>query len=136
MKKLLSTPLGTFIKGFLSIVLAMWVSELSNGHDLFSMDCQMIKKLCVAGIVPNIHILINWLNPEYKGYGKNLVNQDIYDMSLQKYRDHIPLESYDYENLWILISNPDCVIEYEITPIEPVSHCGDSCEIDSRVFVD
>jgi hypothetical protein len=38
------------------------------------MDIVMVKKLIVAGIIPNIHILINWLNPEYKGYGvgKNL----------------------------------------------------------------
>ena len=68
--KLLSTPFGTFIKGFLSIVLAMWVAELTNGHDLFSMDVAMIKKLIVAGLVPNVHVLINWLNPEYKGYGR------------------------------------------------------------------
>jgi hypothetical protein len=70
MKHLLTTPIGTFIKGFLSIVLAMWVAELSNGHDLFSMDIVMIKKLIVAGIVPNIHVLVNWLNPAYQGYGK------------------------------------------------------------------
>jgi hypothetical protein len=73
MKKLLATPLGTFIKGFLSIVLAMWVGELSNGHDLFSMDIDMVKKLCVAGIIPNIHVLINWFDPEYKNYGKEKI---------------------------------------------------------------
>lgn len=70
MKQLLTTPVGTFIKGFLSIVLAMWVAELANGHDLFSMDIVMIKKLIVAGLVPNIHVLVNWLNPNYTGYGK------------------------------------------------------------------
>jgi hypothetical protein len=71
---IMASPLGSFIKGFLGIILAMWVAELSNGHDLFSMDIVMVKKLIVAGIIPNIHILINWLNPEYKGYGvgKNL----------------------------------------------------------------
>lgn len=70
MKNILASPLGTFIKGFLSIVLAMWVAELSNGHDLFSFDIAMAKKLIVAGIIPNIHVLINWLNPQYIGYGK------------------------------------------------------------------
>ena len=70
MKKLLTTPIGTFIKSFLSIVLAMWVAELANGHDLFSMDIAMIKKLIVAGLVPNIHVLVNWLNPAYQEYGK------------------------------------------------------------------
>lgn len=71
MKKLLTTPLGTFIKAFLSIVLAMWVGELSNGHDLFTMDLPMVKKIIVAGLVPNIHILVNWLNPQYTQYGTN-----------------------------------------------------------------
>lgn len=76
MKELLTTPIGTFLKGFLSIVLAMWVAELTNGHDLFSMDLTMAKKLIVAGIVPNIHVLINWLNPEYKAYGNNKTETD------------------------------------------------------------
>lgn len=70
-QKLFASPLGTFIKSFLSIILAMWVAELSNGHDLFSMDIVMAKKLIVAGIIPNIHILINWLNPAYSDYGKS-----------------------------------------------------------------
>lgn len=68
-----ASPLGTFIKGFLSIVLAMWVGELANGHDLFSMDIVMTKKLIVAGIIPNAHILLNWLNPAYQNYGKDKV---------------------------------------------------------------
>ena len=119
MKKLLASPLGTFIKGFFSIVLAMWVSELSSGHDLFSMDLPMIKKLIVAGIIPNIHILINWLNPEYKGYGANkLLDLDMYDLSLQKFRDNSNLDFDDDENLWILINCTNCVLEYQITPIE------------------
>lgn len=71
LNKILTTPIGTFLKGFTSIVLAMWVSELTQGHDLFSMDIAMIKKLMVAGIVPNIHVLINWINPEYKQYGES-----------------------------------------------------------------
>jgi len=77
MKNLLSSPLGTFIKSFLSIVLAMWVAELSNGHDLFSFDIVMAKKLIVAGIIPNIHVLINWLNPQYTQYGKGKLEAKI-----------------------------------------------------------
>lgn len=119
MKKLLASPLGTFIKGFLSIVLAMWVSELSSGHDLFSMDLPMIKKLIVAGLIPNIHILINWFNPEYKGYGGNkLLELDMYDLSLQKFRNNASLDRDDDENLWILINCQGCILEYEINPIE------------------
>ena len=67
--KILASPLGTFVKGFLSVILAMWVAELADGHDLFTMDLSMIKKLIVAGLIPNISILINWINPQYTSYG-------------------------------------------------------------------
>ncbi len=67
--KILASPLGTFIKSFLSVILAMWVAELADGHDLFTMDLPMIKKLIVAGLIPNISILINWINPQYTSYG-------------------------------------------------------------------
>lgn len=106
MKKLLATPFGTFIKGFFSIILAMWVAELSNGHDLFSMDIDMIKKLIVAGLIPNIHVLINWINPEYTGYGKNLIEAnypfDVYENSVQVF-------CYEFNNLQLqalVLENP------------------------------
>jgi hypothetical protein len=73
MKKLLATPLGTFIKGFASIVLTMWLTELSAGHDLFTMDYELAKKLMTAGLIANLPIIINWFNPEYKNYGKEKI---------------------------------------------------------------
>jgi hypothetical protein len=69
MKKTLTTPFGTFIKGFATIILSLWLVELSNGHDLFSFDMIMVKKLLTAGIVANLPVLINWINPAYTAYG-------------------------------------------------------------------
>jgi hypothetical protein len=70
MQKFLTTPAGTFIKGFISIMLSLWLVELTNGHDLFSFDYTMIKKLLTAGIVANLPVIINYLNPSYTNYGK------------------------------------------------------------------
>lgn len=106
MKKLLTSPFGTFIKGFLSIILAMWVAELSNGHDLFSMDINMIKKLIVAGLVSNIHVIINWINPEYKGYGnKTIENQYPFDV----YEGGEQVFCYEFSNIQLqtlILSEP------------------------------
>jgi len=116
--KLLTTPLGTFLKSFLSIVLAFWCAELANGHDLFSMDIEMIKKMIVAGLIPNVHVLINWLNPQYVGYGVSKIELDMYAQSIEAWRNSQPLIFNDYENLWIIVNCSDCVIEYGLTPIE------------------
>ena len=69
MKKALTTPFGTFVKGFATIILSLWLVELSNGHDLFSFNLVMVKKLLTAGIVANLPVLINWINPAYTAYG-------------------------------------------------------------------
>lgn len=71
MKKILTTPAGTFLKGFFSIILSLWLVELTNGHDLFTFDIVMVKKLVTAGIVANLPVLINWINPNYTAYGPN-----------------------------------------------------------------
>jgi len=43
MKKALTTPFGTFVKGFATIILSLWLVELSNGHDLFSLIWLWLK---------------------------------------------------------------------------------------------
>lgn len=69
MKNLLTTPFGTFLKGFISIILSLWLAELTNGHDLFTMDIIMVKKILTGAFVANLPVLINWLNPSYTQYG-------------------------------------------------------------------
>ncbi len=72
MKTFLASPLGSFVKGFLSILIAMYVSEIVSAGSIFiPMNKDLISKLVIAGVVPNIQILINWINPEYKNYGQN-----------------------------------------------------------------
>lgn len=68
--KLLSTAFGTFLKAFTATVLTQYLIELQEGHQLFTMDLPMTQKLLTAGIVANLPVIINWLNPQYKGYGR------------------------------------------------------------------
>lgn len=42
------------------------------------------------------------------------VGDDMYQISLDNFRTNQPLNYSDYENLWILINNERCVIEYMI----------------------
>lgn len=70
MNKILATPFGSFIKAFAATVLTQYLIELQEGHDLFTMDVAMTKKLLTAGVVANFPVIVNYLNPSYKGYGK------------------------------------------------------------------
>ena len=67
--KILSSPIGTFLKTFVSTVLTLWLIELSNGTTLFSLDYTMIEKLATGGVVSALPVIINWMNPSYKQYG-------------------------------------------------------------------
>lgn len=43
---------------------------------------------------------------------------DMYNISIDKFRNSILLEFADYENLWIIANCPDCCYEYGVNPIE------------------
>lgn len=68
--KIMAGPIGTIIKGFITACLTLWLAELQNGHQLFSGDWAMIKKLMTGAMASTIPVIINWLNPAYKNYGK------------------------------------------------------------------
>lgn len=68
--KSLTTPLASFLKVFLASVLTQYLIELQDGHQLFSWDLPMVQKLLTAGIIANLPVIINHLNPSYKHYGK------------------------------------------------------------------
>lgn len=70
MNKFLTTPFGTFIKAFIATTLTLYLVELQQGVQLFSMDVLMIQKLFTGGLVANLPVIINWLNPHYSPYGK------------------------------------------------------------------
>ena len=62
--------LETFAKALLSTTLTLWIVEAQQGKDLFSGGLAMWKALLTAGLVANLPIIINWLNPNYDGYGR------------------------------------------------------------------
>lgn len=59
-------PIGTFLKVFASTVLTLWIAM----PDLWAMDLETLKALASAGIVSGVPVILNYLNPEYKNYGK------------------------------------------------------------------
>ncbi len=69
MNKFFNTALGSYVKIFLSAVIAVYMAELSVGHDLFSMDIVMLKKLASAGVASVLPVLYNAMNPNDTRYG-------------------------------------------------------------------
>ena len=69
--KFLNTIYGSWVKVFLSAVLTMYLAELTQGHDLFSLDILMVKKLITAGVVALLPVILNFLNPNDPRYGNN-----------------------------------------------------------------
>lgn len=65
-RKIMAGPFGTFLKVFLSTVLTLWVAM----DDLWCMDITSIKALASAGVIAGMPVILNYLNPEYKNYGK------------------------------------------------------------------
>ena len=69
MNKLLTTPFGTFIKSFITTILALYVAELSAGAQLFQFDVIMWQKIITGALISALPVIINWLNPKYVQYG-------------------------------------------------------------------
>jgi hypothetical protein len=65
-RKVMAGPLGTFLKVFMSTVLTLWIAM----DDLWCMDMESIKALLSAGVIAGMPVILNYLNPEYKNYGK------------------------------------------------------------------
>ena len=64
--KLFASPVGSLLKAFIATIITLWLVELQQGTDLFSMDLTMVKKLLTGGVVSILPVIINWLNPSYK----------------------------------------------------------------------
>lgn len=61
--------LETFVKTFLSSVLTILLYRYNEGEDVMSFDPVMWKAIFGAAIFSNLPVIINALNPNYKGYG-------------------------------------------------------------------
>lgn len=70
MNKFFNTAIGSYLKVFITTILAVYMAELSAGHDMFSMDYVMLKKLLGAGIASVLPVIYNALNPNDPRYGK------------------------------------------------------------------
>jgi hypothetical protein len=68
--KAMTSPFASFMKVFIASMLTQYLIELQDGHQLFSWDLSMVQKIVTAGVVANLPVVINWLNPSYKHYGK------------------------------------------------------------------
>lgn len=66
----MTSPLASFLKVFVASMLTQYLIELQDGHQLFSWDLAMIQKITTAGVVANLPVVINFLNPSYQHYGK------------------------------------------------------------------
>lgn len=64
-RKLMASPLGTFLKVFLSTVLTMWIAM----DNIFAVDVTALRAIISAGVVSAMPVVLNYLNPEYKNYG-------------------------------------------------------------------
>ena len=65
LNNIMASPIGSYLKAFLSVILSLYLVELSQGRNLFAWDLDLVKKLLTAGIVSLLPNIINWLNPSY-----------------------------------------------------------------------
>ena len=66
--KLFASPLGTFFKAFLVTVISMILAEYNRTNTIcFTKEC--FTDLLIAGVISVLPVVLNYLNPEYKGYG-------------------------------------------------------------------
>ena len=66
--KLMASPFGSFIKAFAVAFLSLLAARQKDGALCFDVNC--IKDLLLASTFAIIPVIINWINPEYKGYGE------------------------------------------------------------------
>ena len=65
LNNLMASPVGSWLKAFFSVILSLYLVELSQGRDLFNWDLALVKTLVTAGVVSLLPNLINYLNPKY-----------------------------------------------------------------------
>lgn len=69
-KPFLNTIMGSWVKMFISFALGqITIILLDKDQTLFSYES--LKSIMIAGLVPVLPIIINYLNPNDPRYGKN-----------------------------------------------------------------
>lgn len=68
--KFLNTALGSYLKIFITAILTLFLAELTQGYNIFTMDMAMVHKLIVTGLLAVLPVILNALNKQDKRYGK------------------------------------------------------------------
>jgi len=63
------SPVASWIKVFVSAVIAQYLISLIEGYSLFSWDKVMLEKLLTAGAVAVLPVIINFINKKDTRYG-------------------------------------------------------------------
>lgn len=66
MNKFFNTMVGSWVKVFITVVLAQY---MAMGISIFELDIESIKCLVSSGIASLIPVIINYLNPNDPRYG-------------------------------------------------------------------
>ena len=74
MKQLLAGPIGSFIKAFVVAILTTMTYEYQQGRTCLTWSCLM--PMLVAAGYATLPVIINYLNPNYPGYG-NAFKKDV-----------------------------------------------------------
>lgn len=67
---LATSPLATFVKVFIAVLLTAAVADWANVGDITLADW---KLWVIAALVSAIPVLVNWLNPVFPMYGRGKV---------------------------------------------------------------
>ena len=66
-KWLAASPIATFVKVFIAVILGAAVADWSDAGDINFADW---KVWVISALVAAIPVIVNWLNPQYGFYGR------------------------------------------------------------------
>lgn len=75
-KYFLNTPIASWIKVFISAILAEILIELQKGKSLFTWDIEMASKVLTTALLSLLPMIINYLNPNDPRYGIKKINNN------------------------------------------------------------
>jgi hypothetical protein len=64
----MASPFGSFLKAFIVAFLSIVAARQKDGTLCF--DARCIQDIILSAIFALIPVIINWINPHYKGYGE------------------------------------------------------------------
>ena len=67
--KFLASPIGSIVKVFLMLLLGKIYADFDANRDSFTITLSALKQYGVMALLSCIPMVMNALNPDYKGYG-------------------------------------------------------------------